>query len=274
MAAAAEPPPEKQAPLVALEQVRDRRVLDAESLLLVYALGDEKSFLWSIPPARGGEIEVHELPPRRDLERRAMGFARSLVRSGDAHLRLGRRLSDALLAPVADGLGDRRLIVVADGALHSIPFAALPEPGTEDEPLILRHEIVVLPSISILDLLRRAEAKRPQPAKAVAVFADPVFTADDPRVSGTETDAATDAPQDAAGSELRSELEQLGRLLEFDPFERLPRTRAEAEAILGPLPEDQRFLATDFAANRETFLALQADEYRVLHLATHAIVSP
>jgi len=33
-----------------------------------------------------------------------------------------------LLAPVATQLGNKRLVVVADGALQYIPFAMLPEP--------------------------------------------------------------------------------------------------------------------------------------------------
>ncbi len=264
---AAEPRPQKSAPLTGLDEVRGR-LLDAESLLLVYALGEERSFLWAVPAQ--GEVEVHELPPRRDLERRARGFASSLVGPDSDSTSLGRRLSDELLAPVAAKMRDRRLILVADGALHSVPFAALPEPETKGDPLILKHEIVVLPSISTLALLRHGEAERPEPTKAIAAFADPVFTADDPRVVG-----ARDAtPADPAGETERGELLRLGRQLGSDPFARLPYTRSEAETILAALPEDQRFLATDFAANRETFLALPAGEYQVLHLATHAMVSP
>ena len=86
-------------------------------------------------------------------------------------------------------------MIVADGALNYIPFSALPEPlggaldaaGSQPEkrlvvPLLVNHELVQLPSASVLDLLRRETASRQIAAKQVFVVADPVFSARDPRV--------------------------------------------------------------------------------------------
>jgi CHAT domain len=73
--------------------------------------------------------------------------------------------------------------VVTDGALQYIPFAALTKPG-EREELIAGHEIVHLPSASSLAVLRRDEQARPRATKVVALLADPVFDAADPRVGG------------------------------------------------------------------------------------------
>ena len=74
------------------------------------------------------------------------------------------RLSDRLLGEAfRSGLLDgRRLAVVTDGALEYVPFAALPQPGT-DEPLVVRHELVSLPSASVLGF-QRAQA-RPDPPR-------------------------------------------------------------------------------------------------------------
>ena len=95
------------------------------------------------------------------------------------------------LGPVADQLGDKRLLIAAEGALQYIPFAALPAPnatGREPSarelpvPLMVDHEIVNLPSASALAALRRETiARRPAP-RTVALLADPVFELDDPRV--------------------------------------------------------------------------------------------
>src|SRR5262249_30487728 len=82
-----------------------------------------------------------------------------------------------------------------------IPFAALPMPELIESnhsdlasgslqskkprvnlPLIIEHEIVNLPSASILVELRRQNIGRQQPPKAVAVLADPVFDRADERV--------------------------------------------------------------------------------------------
>jgi CHAT domain-containing protein/Tfp pilus assembly protein PilF len=122
-----------------------QQVLDPETLLLEYALGDEKSFLFAVTP---GFIKVFELPPRAEIEtvaRRAYDLltARNqrikFETADEQRLRIGRAdiqywqsaivLSRMLLKPVAGLLGKKRLLIVADGALNYTPFAALPEPG-------------------------------------------------------------------------------------------------------------------------------------------------
>ena len=69
-------------------------------------------------------------------------------------------LSDTLLAPAAAQLGNKRLVIVADGALQYIPFAMLPNPAVGGrllvsgenqptaknlQPLIVGHEVVSPP---------------------------------------------------------------------------------------------------------------------------------
>src|SRR5215475_6472517 len=103
-----------------------------------------------------------------------------------------KALSQMLLGPVASQLGKKRLVIVADGALQYIPFAALPAPspgndegrnsGAEPQPLFVEHEIVSLPSASTLATLRREIAGRKPAEKSLAVLADPVFADDDTRV--------------------------------------------------------------------------------------------
>ena len=45
------------------------------------------------------------------------------------------------------------------------------------------HEIIPLPSASVMAVLRRETQQRKAAAKAVAVLADPVFETDDPRLA-------------------------------------------------------------------------------------------
>ena len=83
-------------------------------------------------------------------------------------------------------LGDKRLLIVSDGALQYIPFAVLPvrKPGRgPSQPLVVASEIVTAPSASTVAVLRRDLVGRQPAPKAVAVFADPVFDREDPRVS-------------------------------------------------------------------------------------------
>ena len=90
-----------------------------------------------------------------------------------------------LLGGIADKLrGDwkgKRLLIVAGGALEYLPFAALPSPSS-GQPLIAEHEVVNLPSASVLSAMRRETVGRQAATKAVAVLADPVFEENDPRV--------------------------------------------------------------------------------------------
>src|SRR5262249_20122114 len=118
-----------------------QRMLDPETLLLEYSLGEERSYLWAVTPTR---VESFELPKRAEIEalaRRSYGWLAGGETGAELQARLARHaaktpewadaLSRILLKPVASRLGRKRLVIVADGALQYIPFAALPEPATE-----------------------------------------------------------------------------------------------------------------------------------------------
>jgi CHAT domain-containing protein len=185
-----------------------------------------------------------------------------------------------LLQPVAEQLGNKRLLVVSDGVLQYIPFAALPMPGTSNhEPLLVKHEIVNSPSASSLAVLRKDlnERKTPSkaiapsaPAKLIAVFADPVFTSDDERLQGRE-EQAPHVPLDKSNVSDRA-LARAARETDVT-FNRLPFTRTEAEQILALVPATSRLQAVDFAANRATATSPELSQYRIVHFATHGILN-
>ena len=175
-----------------------RQVLDDHSLLVEYALGDERSWLWAVTSS---DLVAIELPPRAEIERHAREVyalltARNAIAGGetpearrqrlaDARVQYSpaaRRLSEMILGPIRELIDRRRLVVVADGALHYLPFAALPHP-TGGEPLIVEREVVSIPSASILAVQRRQLAGRKQAENLVAVVADPVFDPADRRVA-------------------------------------------------------------------------------------------
>jgi CHAT domain-containing protein len=170
-----------------------------------------------------------------------------------------------LLGPVAGRLGKRRLIVVADGELQYIPFGMLPVPArggakSGAAPLLAGHEIVNAPSASVVALQRRLPHRAPAP-DVVAVLADPVFDAGDPRVTARAGKGAT------AGDGKRSR--------ERSPeasVPRLPWTRREAEAIAAVVPAGESLLALDFRASRETALSPALSRYRIVHFATHGVI--
>ncbi|MCP4661889.1 MAG: CHAT domain-containing protein, partial [bacterium] len=251
-----------------------QQLLDDETLLLVYVLGQERSFLWLVDPAT---VTCYQLAGRSAIEKKARQTSYWLQNS---HLRFGSfqgsqaaaELSDMVLGPVAGRLEGKRLLVVSDGRLAYVPFGALPAPPPvgppsqrQPSPLIVDHEIVHLPSASVLSVLRqRAAARRPAP-RTVAVVADPVFTADDPRI-------AQPPPGSAAATGLAEELVRAAEKWGVDRFERLPFSRREANAILELVPAEQSLSALDFDANRETVVSGRLAEYRIIHFATHAML--
>ena len=155
-----------------------REVVAPGTLLLEYSLGEERSVLWAVAP---DSLDVFELAPRARLEEAARR-AHALLSAEDWTLSRPSaeaaltELSKLLLTQVADRLAGRRLLIVPDGALAYVPFAALSLPAGPDRrtPLIDAHEIVVLPSASTLSALRR-RSRSPAPPGIVAVLADPIF---------------------------------------------------------------------------------------------------
>ena len=194
-------------------------------------------------------------------------------------------LSNLILSPIKNSLTKKRLLIVADGVLNYVPFAALPNPQT-NEPLIVSQEIVTLPSASTLAVMRKELDGRKLAPKTVAVLADPVFDTQDERYK-TLAAGKKNAPQIekvAFASKTRgansNETDDLTRTIkdfmtndtEF-AFSRLPFTRKEAEAITNLVPNSQRKLELDFSANRANTLTADLTQYRFIHFATHSFMN-
>jgi len=157
-----------------------------------------------------------------------------------------------------------------------------PQTSTDGLPLIVEHEIINLPSASVLDVLRQDIAARvsssAKPA-TLAVIADPVFQIDDPRV---RRDAKSDmisvasnaaALKKSASDTDTSDVRRAAREAGLTYFVRLPFSRQEAEQIAALAPAQTSFKALDFAANRATITGDALNNYRVVHFATHTLVN-
>jgi CHAT domain-containing protein/tetratricopeptide (TPR) repeat protein len=241
------------------------KVLDEDTVLLEYALGVERSYLWAVSKS---SVNVYVLPARAEVERTARRVYKLLtarnqkpaketpaarlarIRESDAvYQTAARKASEMLLGPARSAIGDRRLLIVGEGVLNYLPFGALPEPGT-DVPLILGHEIVTAPSASVVALLRQEMGGRAAAPKTLAVFADPVFSADDARVRIVSKAAARSGPD----------------------FVRLRFSRTEADEIARLAPAEGTFKAVDFDASREGAMKSDLREYRIVHFATHSLL--
>src|SRR5262249_2669484 len=190
----------------------------------------------------------------------------------DAYLAAAASATRLLLDPVASRIENKRLLVVGEGVLQYLPFAALPEPGTGEPgkaaPLIAHHEIITAPSASVVAVRRAETAGRGPAEKAVLVLADPVFSADDARVvPQTPTAATASITESTRADATRSADDRTVR-----EFLRLRFSRQEAEEIARLAPPALTRVALDFDASRETVLSGDLGQYRILHLATHTLL--
>ena len=252
--------------------------LDPNTLLLEYSLGDERSYLWVVAQ---NSLKSYELPKREQIETVAQQVKESLtaraavkslespaqrrtrIEQEDANFqRAVVELSRLILVPAAAELGTKRLVIVADGALQYVPFAALSI--EKRRPLIVDHELVSLPSASSFAVQRQNLKPRTPAPKAVAVIADPVFSLSDARF---KTDVRSMATAEQSSTRIIEHLPATanGQL----SIPRLPFTRQEADRILAVAPAGASLKAVDFRANRSIATSGELSKYRYVHFATH-----
>lgn len=283
-----------------------QQVLDGNTILLEYALGTEHSYLWAVTPEG---VFSYRLPPKAEVEAQVRRVYQLLIARqpapvsratpqgtgetapADAQYQTQATiLSRMLLEPVAAQLGTKRLLIVADGALQYLPFTVLPAPQTPGAekrtgPLILDHEIVSLPSASVLALLRREFSDRKPAPRTVAVLADPVFAPDDARVKQSldssrspghaqnqRAQTAAAAAPSAPSSTLTRALESVRGTGQRGGLRRLLFSRDEAEAIISMTARQSGLEALDFRANRRLAMSDELGQYRIIHFSTHGLL--
>ncbi len=262
-------------------------------------LGDERSYLWAVTRT---EISSYELPPRAQIEDAAQKFRNLLtahqpiagesfdqrqarIKEADDHIwQAAASFSQMILGPVSSELGTKRLLVVPDGVLQYIPFQALTEPqktrsaaapantpadSGEPIPLLVGHEIVNEPSASALALVLSDTSQRQPAPNSIAIFANPVFDVDDPRVKSR---GATQSQ--SADSTETVEVQETFRDIGFGEgkIPALPASRDEAEAIMAVAPSGTGMKALGFDANRAAITKPELAQYRIVHFATHGFI--
>jgi CHAT domain-containing protein len=215
-----------------------QQALGPDTVLLEYFLGKSTSFLWLVTQS---SIEVHTLPGRKDIEDACLKLHSALSDGfGDPEqvTAAAREVSALLLGSVTGRLKAKRIVVVADGAIHYVPFGALPEPeapavrNVDADPAVLlaSHEIVYEPSISVLQAIRRRRPNFPTARGRIAVIADP------------------DYPKDG--------------------YPRLKYSLEEAKAIIGLAPHSSQS-ALGCQANRDYVLSGKLGDSLYIHFAVH-----
>jgi CHAT domain-containing protein len=253
-----------------------QKMLPDGAALLEYSLGETASVVWIVTKS---SAHAERLAPRKEIEQLARAAGNALTepgRSPAGETIAGRRerlqraaadfsrtsaeLSRRILPASLSGVKATRIWVVPDGALQYVPFAALPRGGA---PVVDSVEVTTLPSASaLLYLGSRVRA----PIENVAVFADPVFGVDDPRVRGG---AAAITAAAAAGS---SAFVPRAADFDLDSLHRLRFSRQEAEEVAAVSGRTRVRVELDFAASRDNALNAASSKVSILHFATHALL--
>ncbi|MBX9259506.1 CHAT domain-containing protein, partial [Desmonostoc muscorum CCALA 125] len=259
-----------------LKQIQQQ--LDKDTLLLQYSVGEERSYLWAVTP---DSLYSYELPGREKIDKAAKNLYDNYLKnpgmqgvSPEETAKAANELSQLILAPVADKLEQKRLVIVGDEALQYIPFAALTTStksadGSDYQPLVVNHEIISLPSASTIAILRKQITGRTKAPKTLAILADPVFSANDQRVTGKSSNVANN------NIDLQLEesaLKRSTRNIKRSEIQRLEGTEQEAREILKLVSPSESIQAFGFDANYNWATSDQLSQYKMLHFATHGFL--
>jgi CHAT domain-containing protein len=230
--------------------------------VIEYWLGAEQAYAWVVTRR---SLTMLRLGPTSDIVTAAVAAQRALrdVTSGTASDRIARldALSQLVWHPLRGAL-DRRhtLVFVPDAALHYIPFAALTD-ATTRRFLIEDHDVATAPS---LRLLLAPPARTPATSDRLLMVADPVYGAEDPRLGrATRTAAAPGTAEGGVANALRAG--------DTAGLRRLAGAAREANAIAALYSPDRTDRLEGLQATKQRFLAAPLQDYRFIHVASHAV---
>lgn len=262
----------------AISQPRDfsfteaQKLLDENTAFVEFSLGEKQSYAWLISR---DSVKLFKLSPRSLINQSAREFYAALTdrdaKNESVSVEKSEQLSKLILQPFAADLSKfKRIIVIADGSLQLIPFAALTVSPNEFQPLAASVEIVNAPSFSSLVYQQESQInRRISTDRRLAIFADPIFHDDDERFGTAKNQRRKTPPISSVES---AKLAQTLRDFGVERLARLPFTSIEAREIAKFAPQ-QTVLALGADASRGKFLNGDYNSYKVLHFATHGFLN-
>jgi CHAT domain-containing protein len=251
-------------------EVPDRQQLDEtlrhlDATLVEYSVGTRDMFAFVLS---NGTLSVTKLGNRDEISDAAARL-RDVLRDAEspesAVRSASQQLARLIVWPLRSQITARRIIIVPDDSLHTVPFSVLPWSSEPRSPLLVdRAETTIAPSAMFLT---RNQVRSAEKAPRFALIGDPVFRISDWRkdcLAGSPSTPRSAAAADRAASDWT----------EYLP--RLPGTRTEVSGVAKLARQ------TRPASHIETLLgcAAVADALRaaadggaeLLHIATHARV--
>ena len=213
-------------------------------ILLSYWLAPKQSYVWAITPAN---IQMFSLPPEKEIRGLVEGYRtviEDLKDPVESQNPSGARLSQILLDPIGKlARPGSHVVIVPDGALHSLNFATLPAPSDPGKYWIEDVTLSVAPSLGIV--LNSRPAKKPRQASLLAIG--------DPESPGEEFPRLPNA---------RKEVDTIAAL--FSNSNRTVYEGADSQPSIYRRAEPARFSFIHFAAHATANRASPLDSALIL----------
>lgn len=244
----------------------DLHRIPPDTALVEYWMGERETFAWVLTHS---QLRMISLGPSGPITTAALAFHESLARFGSVtpaeRLARAKLLSSLILQPLeADLSGRRRVVFSPDQALHYVPFAALHTSSLgQTQFLIAEHDVALTPSVRML-LEPRTQPVRMRPPDRMLLVADPVYAKDDERFGYQAGQSDLHAGIAGGPSLFRGTSADIA-------LPRLDGSRREANLIASLLAPGQLDRLDGFDATRERFLQSPLQQYRYIHVASHAL---
>ncbi len=251
---------------VPLDYMGARQALAPGTVALSYSVHPQVTFAFVLSKQHE-ELKVHQIDIDEPTLREKIKRFRLLIDSGRQHpkppdealIAAAGELYDLLVQPLLDSDANDRLLLVPDGPLHLLPFAALIERGTNglDATLGGRYLVELAPlhqtlSLTLYDSLRRIQTAHSSTKNTLLAFA-----ADHRTVTRDAITATT---------------RQTARFEQLRDLPALPWAKTEADQI-ARLFNSQGLALSEGAATEERVKALSPSGPRFLHFAAHSFIT-
>ncbi len=247
-----------------------QKALDPGTVMLSYSVGESQVDLFAVAT---GDFKGTTSPLGEDELRREVELFRRLIQTTVAATDLtaeiesvGKRLYRQLIQPAQKLIdANQRILIVADGPLHLLPFAALVRE-------VRRPDVPLRPTEVIAETQFVAQWRPIHSALSATVYAQldrrPASTANSEILLAAFGDPIYDSESNLSpASQQRS---VTGRELDLD-LEALPASRSEVERIAKLFPSEQTriFLGAQATEEQAKIASRQA---RMVHFATHGLL--
>jgi CHAT domain-containing protein len=237
--------PRTTSPAVSMQELQS--TLERNTALLVYQLGDDRSWLWAVTRE---SASAYELPRREEIERLARTLYATWSSPGVEEANTAQEIaaSKAIIGAASRQLkGKDTVVVVADGILNSVPFGALwvESPGAATKRLAETHAVIFRSTI------KQGAGGTLRPASE-ATSGNRILLIGDPTVS--------------------KPIQQAKPEFQADPWswQPLPGTRREVQTIVTIAADWRSYVLLGAEATKPALLSMPLDTFRAIHFATHA----